>query len=78
MLQQRTQRLQRKEMLPEGTCASSTHQELHAWGWETGLAWHGMAWHGTAQLQHHQCPSPVARMAAGQLETQQGVPPTSS
>lgn len=75
MLQQRTQRLQQKEKLPEGTCASSTHQEWHTWGWETGLAWHGTAWHGTAQLQHHQCPSPVA---AGQLETQQGVPPSSS
>lgn len=78
MLQQCTQRLQQKEKLPEGTCASSTHQERHKWGWEIGLAWHSMAWHSTAQLQHHQYPSPAARMAAGQLETQQGVPPSSS
>lgn len=50
MLQQRTQRLQQKEKLPEGTCASSTHQEWHTWGWETGLAWHGMAWHSCSTI----------------------------
>lgn len=50
MLQQRTQRLQQKEKLPEGTCASSTHQERHTWGWETGLAWHGMAWHSCSTI----------------------------
>lgn len=50
MLQQRSQRLQQKEKLPEGTCASSTHQERHTWDWETGLAWHGTAWHSCSTI----------------------------